>query len=129
MKLTTIDILRRASVPDPADKIGKVSVSVGGVPTNYPDKMINVQEADEVEVIVGTEKFTANLRGPLSDQEATRVEEAKKARGEKATEAFRESQMKKAEKGLLGDDKRQARTLEKRGLETPEKDKPVKAKI
>lgn len=116
MKLTALDILHRAGVETPGDKIGKVSVSIGGVVANDPNKVINLQTAEEVEVIVGNESFTADLTKDVTEAEAERVSETKRADGEKKTEAFVASQTAKAEAGELGDEDRAKRTLEKRGI-------------
>lgn len=85
MKYTAIDILLLAGVETPGDKIGKVSVSIGGVVVNDPQKVVNVQDAETVECSVGGKTFTAKLPKEQTDVQKKSVEDVKKAKGEAST--------------------------------------------
>lgn len=60
MKFKAKDILEKAGY-EPASKIGKVRVRIGGVSVNDPEHIINVQDAKEVDILVGIETQTVSL--------------------------------------------------------------------
>lgn len=117
MKITAIDALLRAGVKTPGDKIGKMSVFIGGIAINNPSKVINVME-DTVTVTVGNESFEADMTGELTAKEIGNVENALKAKGERSTAAFNASQLAKAENGEFGTKAEAAIVLERRGVTT-----------
>ena len=61
MKYTCLEILEKTGIENPREKFGKMGITIGGVNANSAEKVINVQDATEVEVIVGKEAFTVTL--------------------------------------------------------------------
>lgn len=81
MVYTTLEVLRLAGVETPEEKLGKVSVSIGGVVSNDPDKLVNLQNATSVEVIVGKQSYDVTL--PESNEPSEEVLRVRKSQGNK----------------------------------------------
>ena len=97
MKYIALDILKLAGVESPETKIGKVSVRIGGVVANEPNKIINVL-GDEVEVIVSrTEKYVFKVPETQSEEHAANVHAEKERQGKNASQPYLEREAAKAE--------------------------------
>ena len=97
MKYIALDILKLAGVESPETKIGKVSVRIGGVVANEPNKVINVLDK-EIEVIVSrTEKYVAKFPEVQSEEHAENVRLEAERQGKIASEPYLAREAAKAE--------------------------------
>lgn len=88
MKYTALDILKLAGVESPEEKIGKVSVRIGGVVANEPNKVINLMDS-EIEVIVArTEKYIAKIPAEQSEEHAANVKAEAERQGAIASKPY-----------------------------------------
>lgn len=97
MKYLAIDILKLAGVEAPEEKIGKVSVRIGGVVANEPNKIINLMDK-EIEVIVArTEKFVAHIPEVQDEAHAAGVKAEQERQGKIASQPHLDREAAKAE--------------------------------
>ena len=97
MQYLAIDLLLLAGVETPGDKIGKMSVNIGGIVVNDPTKVINIGDAKTVDIIVGVDKFTAEIPEAQDETHAENVRIQKRAKGEKTSQPYLEREAAKAE--------------------------------
>ena len=82
MRYTALDILKLAGVEAPEEKIGKVSVAIGGVNVNRLDKVINVV-GKSVSILIGREITQFEMPAEQDPLHAENVKKIKEAEGEK----------------------------------------------
>lgn len=85
MKYTAIEILKLAGVEEPERKLGAVAITIGGLNVNTPDHLINFQDSEKTQVIVGNDVYDIDVpRTPQGLSEGAQA--AIEAKGRKATE-------------------------------------------
>lgn len=86
MKYTALDLIKLTGISNAEEKLGKVSIDIGGVNVNR-DKVINVN-SDEIVVRIGADSFPIAIPAEQSEEHAENVRKAKEEKGRASTAEF-----------------------------------------